>query len=279
MKKRKCLYCKNIFHRSLSPSNIKNGKGRYCSRSCSCAAWKEKYKNGEIKANLKGLEIGRTMQKGRKASEETRRKISLSLIGSKRHIKPHSQETKNKLKIISKNRWKNNGYKKKMLEVLSIERKKRIEKAEKSKINIICLGCGKEFIYWNRASVKRLFCSTRCSNSYSLKKRWKDEIYLEKMRALHRGINNFNWKGGITPLNQKIRTSYEYGQWRKQVFKRDNYTCDICGDHGGYLHADHIKPFSLFPELRFDINNGRTLCKKCHEKTDTYAGRCYRYVC
>ena len=80
------------------------------------------------------------------------------------------------------------------------------------------------------------------------------------------GENNINWKGGITPINMKIRHSFEINQWRKSVFKRDNYTCQGCKQHGGWLEADHIKPFAKFPELRFDINNGRTLCKPCHSK-------------
>ena len=79
------------------------------------------------------------------------------------------------------------------------------------------------------------------------------------------------WKGGITPLNVQIRTSHEYKLWRKSVFQRDNYTCVWCGDvRGGNLNADHIKPFALFPELRFAIDNGRTLCVPCHKTTDTY---------
>lgn len=82
--------------------------------------------------------------------------------------------------------------------------------------------------------------------------------------------NNPNWKGGITPINQKIRKSPEYKEWRKAVFERDDYTCQICGQIGGTLQVDHIKPFSLFPKLRFRISNGRTLCVLCHRETDTY---------
>ena len=87
------------------------------------------------------------------------------------------------------------------------------------------------------------------------------------------GINNPFWKGGVTPKNRSIRTSAEYVLWRTAVFKRDSYTCIWCGQSGIELEADHIKPFSLYPELRFAIDNGRTLCKDCHTKTDTYGGR------
>lgn len=79
-----------------------------------------------------------------------------------------------------------------------------------------------------------------------------------------------SWKGGITPINNKIRRSREYRLWRTAVFERDNFTCIWCGERGGRLNADHIKPFALFPELRFAIDNGRTLCEDCHKKTDTF---------
>lgn len=85
--------------------------------------------------------------------------------------------------------------------------------------------------------------------------------------------NHYNWQGGITPLNKKLRNSFEYKQWRESVFKRDNYTCRECGTRGVYLHADHIKPFAYFPEIRFELSNGRTLCIDCHENTDTFKGR------
>lgn len=98
----------------------------------------------------------------------------------------------------------------------------------------------------------------------------KTERWSKKMQEIMRGENNPNWKGGITPLNKVIRASLEYKLWRKSVFERDNYTCIFCGTRGGSLEADHIKPFALFPELRFAIDNGRTLCKPCHRKTPTY---------
>lgn len=88
--------------------------------------------------------------------------------------------------------------------------------------------------------------------------------------ALCRGSRHRWWKGGITPINEAIRKSLEYRLWRKAVFIRDNFTCVWCGKKDKTIQADHIKPFSLFPELRFAIDNGRTLCHNCHKKTDTY---------
>lgn len=86
-----------------------------------------------------------------------------------------------------------------------------------------------------------------------------------------RGEKNPSWKGGITPIYSKIRKSIEYKLWRKSVFERDNYTCVWCGSNkSGTLNADHIKPFAFYPELRFAIDNGRTLCVSCHKTTDTY---------
>ena len=93
------------------------------------------------------------------------------------------------------------------------------------------------------------------------------------------GENSWFWKGGITPKNRIIRESYKYADWRKAVFERDNYTCILCGVIGGKLNADHIKQFSLFPELHFALYNGRTLCIDCHKKTDTFGGKSNRKIC
>ena len=81
-----------------------------------------------------------------------------------------------------------------------------------------------------------------------------------------RGSANYNWKGGITSEHMKIRMSSEMQAWRVSVMERDDYTCQVCKKRGGNLHADHIKPFALYPELRFDMSNGRTLCVSCHRQ-------------
>lgn len=90
-----------------------------------------------------------------------------------------------------------------------------------------------------------------------------------------RGANSPRWKGGVTRLNQQIRHSLEYQNWRRAVFARDDFTCTFCGLRGGQLNADHIKEFAYFPELRFEVSNGRTLCVPCHETTPSYRKNVY----
>lgn len=87
-----------------------------------------------------------------------------------------------------------------------------------------------------------------------------------------KGKNSPHWKGG-QDKNKLIRMSTEYKSWRTAVFTRDEYTCKECNVKGGVLHAHHIKSFALFPELRFAINNGVTLCVKCHVKTESWGNR------
>src|SRR3989304_6576359 len=78
------------------------------------------------------------------------------------------------------------------------------------------------------------------------------------------GSKHWNWKGGITSINNRIRHSIEYRLWREAVFARDNWTCVLCGCRGGELRADHIKMFAFHTELRLAIDNGRTLCFECN---------------
>lgn len=131
-------------------------------------------------------------------------------------------------------------------------------------------------------SKHHLFGTTRSLETrlkMSLSAKGKPKSYESKKRMSAAKIGKYigekhpNWQGGITKENVRIRNSREYKLWRTAVFERDNYTCVQCGERGVYLNADHIKPFALFPELRFELSNGRTLCIPCHSKTDTYKGR------
>jgi ribosomal protein S27AE len=108
------------------------------------------------------------------------------------------------------------------------------------------------------------------------------------------GSKNPRWKSGITPLRIAIYSSEEYQIWRNGVFKRDNYTCQKCGDSGVYIEAHHKKSFHQIlqefvlehhPPLSlkenkieilklllkhkplWNIENGLTLCRPCHDKT------------
>jgi len=146
--------------------------------------------------------------------------------------------------------------------------RQRIADALKQGAFFNCIECGKEF--WRKPyEIKRgnnKFCSKLC---YFL---WqKGEKKLVSNPFDKSGENNPNWRGGIQPIHLKIRASKEFKEWRQKVFDRDDYTCQECGKRskkGMYvlLHAHHKKPFAKFPKLRFEVDNGETLCKPCHDK-------------
>lgn len=132
-----------------------------------------------------------------------------------------------------------------------------------------CDGCGSPYRRGARLDAqwaKSRYCSLPCLHISRIGAKRDPSSFL-------RGPAHPNWKGGLTTENAKIRNSRAYKRWRKSVFERDKYTCVWCGQVGGSLEADHIKPFALHPELRLAISNGRTLCVPCHKKTDTYCGR------
>jgi len=110
----------------------------------------------------------------------------------------------------------------------------------------------------------------------------------KKMSLAHRREKHHFWRGGISSLRKAIRNTFEYKKWRTNGFERDKYMCVIGGKkHGNKLNFDHIKSFSdimienniksveesLLCKEFWDINNGRTLCEKCHRKTDTWGMR------
>lgn len=136
----------------------------------------------------------------------------------------------------------------------------------------ICLYCKKIFHAYVNKGTKGKYCCKKCFQSVD------HTACLGNYSKGIKGEKNPSWKGGITKESLRIRHSKEYILWRSAVFLRDDYTCQICGIRGKNIQADHIKPFSLFPQLRFAIDNGRTLCFSCHLKTDTWGGRVRKVV-
>ena len=215
----------------------------------------------ETRLKIKKSLVGRVYPKGIPKSEETKRKISVALKGRpsiKKGI-PMSEEQKIKISNSKKGiSYVNKGVKR---NPLTEEHKQRIAESHK------------------KSGFKPPSALGRKQTQETINKRTAK--VLGQQRPSMRGANNSSWKGGVTPENQKIRQSLEYKEWRRSVFKRDNYTCVLCGAKSGkgnpvVIHADHIKPFAYYPELRFELSNGRTLCEPCHRETDNYAGKGFK---
>lgn len=78
--------------------------------------------------------------------------------------------------------------------------------------------------------------------------------------------NHHNWKGGISRDIHSVKEP-KYKEWRMLVFTRDKFVCRINNkDCKGQLQAHHILRWADYPELRYDINNGITLCIAHHPR-------------
>lgn len=111
----------------------------------------------------------------------------------------------------------------------------------------VCEYCGKEFSQKPTEAIStfegRKFCGHECG--------WKGQIY-------HAGENHVLWTGG------KRQRDFQHTKWREAVLKRDKGVCQKCGDSGVEMHAHHIKAYIDYPESRYDVSNGVTLCCVCH---------------
>lgn len=158
--------------------------------------------------------------------------------------------------------------------------------ATKRKTHFICKNCGKEFITKNTSNANK-YCSRECYDAqHGIKNKEREcpnchhlfiakqsedtycsqKCYLQHIHSINKGENHWNWKGGITSENEKLRKSEEYKEWQQKVYKRDFFHCQICGSKEE-INAHHLWSWKEYPDKRFDVDNGITLCKKCHTLT------------
>ncbi len=155
--------------------------------------------------------------------------------------RPHTEETKEKMKRNHPKYWKG-----------------------KKRPNLI-----------NTGSAKAMF---KKGENGRLGIKWTDEKRTKLSKAHLKG------KESVSTVNEIIRASEKYNNWRKRVYARDNYTCQICGKRDGNICAHHKKPVIdiirnnnlhtqedvISCEELWDISNGETLCPKCHRKTENF---------
>lgn len=105
---------------------------------------------------------------------------------------------------------------------------------------------------------------------------YQREKISERMSRSMLGKNNPSYRHDVTDEERQSnywqRFSSEYSRWRTEVFKRDDYICQCCKQKGGSLTAHHMNGFAKFPEQRFDLDNGLTLCKMCHKRLHSILG-------
>ena len=95
--------------------------------------------------------------------------------------------------------------------------------------------------------------------------------------CLNRGENHHLYKPDLTE-EERLTNRYQLSGnnmviWRTNIYTRDSYTCQVCGDNkGGNLNAHHLNGWNAFPEQRFDLDNGVTLCTDCHKEFHSQYG-------
>ena len=198
----------------------------------------------------------------------------------------------------TKSLWQNPEYRKHMIETKkgkipknieilwkSWKGKKHTEKA-KEKMRRVRLERKERFGYINSPKTRQKMSEIRKGRipwNKGKKGVYSKEVR-EKMSGALKGkygLLSRNWKGGRTPLVKQIRWCFKYRQWRSDILTRDDFSCQLCGKKESPLEVDHypkrfitiflqysIKTFqeALNCDELWNINNGRTLCKKCHRK-------------
>jgi len=268
-----CQQCGKEFYTYFS--RIKWGGGKFCSKKCS-GQWRSENLRGEKNWSWKGGKIKRVCKQCDKVFYVfpgiikkgwgnfcSRKCVKLFIgIGQKGKDNPMfgKQLSKcHKRKISEGNKNK----------IVSAITRKKISISHK----------GKKFSIEHRKNLSIIWKKIWCNEEY--RKKILNAKIGKLLSAEHKRKISLGHGGtGISQITSKryyhLRDA-KYKKWRKAVFLRDNYTCQECGTKNGngksvYLEPHHIKGWAKYFELRYDINNGITLCQKCHRKKHSKIG-------
>lgn len=159
---------------------------------------------------------------------------------------------------------------------VSLETREKLSLVKsKPKIEKICI-CGKKFKVWPSRENRAKFCSIQCHNKSKIgRTAWNKGLigYLSGKNHHWYGKNNSkennpSWKGGPDFWKKdNKRNDPAYQSWRMKVWKRDDFRCVIADDNcNGRIEAHHILSWKEYVELRYNVNNGITLCHAHHPK-------------
>jgi len=161
-------------------------------------------------------------------------------------------------------------------------------------VEVVCHTCGKIFEVNIARKETAKYCSRECHNlsqrgvsnsiptmkdceicgssfrvipsRYHLVKYCSMSCYGKARSLNYSGKNCPAWRGGVTEEMRLLRGGSDYVEWRDAVYRRDYWTCQCCGEKPKSIVAHHIFPFADFPDLRYEVWNGITLCRSCHAK-------------
>lgn len=114
---------------------------------------------------------------------------------------------------------------------------------------------------WKGGKPKCCDCENILSNYNNIRCRKCNDKFVS-------GVNSPMWIEDRSLIKkQEERNNPNDKQWKYNVYKRDDFKCRISdGNCKGRLEAHHILPWRDYPELRYEINNGITLCHFHHPR-------------
>jgi 5-methylcytosine-specific restriction endonuclease McrA len=141
---------------------------------------------------------------------------------------------------------------------------------DKTRIDLIGKTFGKLIVIKKSKEQSMWLCKCDCGNevicrSTSLNSNSTKSCGCLRSEMLSKSNSKF-WKGGLDNINRSYRLRHkgEFGTWSKKIRKRDN-VCQKCFSKEK-LNAHHIFNYDSYPEKGLNVDNGITLCERCHKK-------------